>query len=182
MTTTTQLSITQLEVLCRDYARARGVLAERVTTLRAEVASVKRRRLPGIKTACAEAADLRDQLRIAIKFTPELFVKPRTFTLHGIKVGYQKGKGKLVWDDEEKVVKRILAMVPELDDDLFIETVQKPRKEALLTLDAATLKRLGCRIEGTDDQILVKSADSEVDKLVAQILEEGAKAAEEDAT
>ena len=179
-TVATPLSpIEQIDGLAKLYAAARAIVAKRVTALEFELRRARNTYLAGIKTACATAATAQAGLQAALEQHPDLFEKPRTMTLHGIKVGYQKGKGKIVWDDEDKVAERILAMVPALDDERFLSTTVKVKKDELLELDVATLKKLGCRIEGTGDFVLIKASDSEIDKFVARLLEEGAKAAEE---
>ena len=43
-----------------------------------------------------------ESLRALIEESPELFEKPRSVVLHGIKLGYQKGKGGIVWDDADR--------------------------------------------------------------------------------
>ena len=43
----------------------------------------------------ANVAQADANLKAAIEQAPGLFVKPRTIVLHGLKLGYQKGKGKI---------------------------------------------------------------------------------------
>lgn len=171
-------AIAVIDTLAKKYADARAALASRVQKFEDELRELQRRHVKGIKEAAAVAAQRQGELLAEVKDHPDSFVKPRTIIVHGIKVGFQKGKGRLVWDDEGKVVDRLLdykEQINDLDPQAFVETVQTPKKEMLLGVPAAVLKRLGCRIEGTEDQVVVKATDSNVDKLVAKILEEGAK-------
>jgi hypothetical protein len=95
-------------------------------------------------------------------------------TLHGIRLGYQKGKGKITWDDDAKVIAAIRRTFTKATADTLISVIEKPAKDALANLPAAELRRLGVQVEAAGDAIYIKAADSEVDKLVARILEEGA--------
>jgi len=176
--TSTSRAITLLDILARDYADARAVLAHRVDVLQTEFAAARMRLAPGIRSALASAKAAQDALNRAIATEPKLFTKPRTFTLHGIKVGFQKGKGKLTWDDAQNVVARIDAVIDpdHKTREQLIETTETPRKEALMLLDAATLKKLGCKIEGTEDQVVIKADDTDLDKVIEKILEDGAQA------
>lgn len=170
-------SLASIDALAKAYAQARSVLSERVSDLEKETAEIHRRRIGGIKSAAATATDLQAQLRSAIEGAPELFVRPRTFCLHGIKVGYQKGKGKLDWDDNAKVVGLIRKHLPEQAEVLII-TEEIPSADAMANLDVKALARIGVRCEGTGDQVVIKASDTAVDKFVKKLLSEGAKAVE----
>lgn len=162
-----------IEALTKKYADARAIVSERVNALEDEVRSVHRRKVPGIKTAVAAAKDAQAELVAAVQAAPELFVKPRSYTLNGIKVGYAQGKGSLDWEDDEMVVARIERFFPR-EADVLIATKQKPVIEALKQLDAKDLAKLGVTFQGAGDYVFVKASDSAVDKLVKKILKEGA--------
>ena len=162
-----------IEALTKKYADARATLAERVSALEDEVRSVHRRKVPGIKSAAAAAKDAQAELVAAVQAHPELFVKPRSYTLNGIKVGYAQGKGALTWEDDETVVARIRRFFPR-EENTLIATKEKPVASALKQLDAKDLARLGVTFEAVGDYVFVKASDSAVDKLVKKILEEGA--------
>jgi hypothetical protein len=170
----TNLPIELIDYIAHTYTNAREVLAERVAKFEAEVQAVRTRLLPGIKTAAAAASDIQGALSAEITRNPELFEKPRTMTLHGIKLGYQKGKGKITWEDDAKVVAAIRRHFARDLADALIRTVEQPVKDALAQLPAAELRKLGVQVEEAGDHIYIKASDSEVDKLVAQILKEGA--------
>jgi hypothetical protein len=168
--------LTPLELLgglTKTYASARATLSERVNALEDEVRDVHRRKVPGIKAALAAAKDAQAALVAAVQAHPELFVKPRTITINGIKAGYQQGKGTLDWDDDDKLVARIEKLFPD-QRDVLIATKKKPVADALKQLDAKDLARLGVSYEAVGDYVVVKATDGEVDKLVKKILKEGA--------
>lgn len=173
----TSVAINNIETLAKNYSIARGILAGRIDALNAEIDAVRRRKIGGIKQALAEAKAAQEKLAASVQAAPELFQKPRTMTLHGIKCGFQKGSGKLDWDcDDEQLVTRIEKRYA--DDEamlgiLIIET-KKPSRDGLKTLDVKELAKLGVQVEATGDFVVVKAADGEVDKLVKKVLAEGA--------
>lgn len=162
-------SMNEVLQLTREYAMSRTVLRERVEALQAEIDALKRRRLPGIKSAVSTASERQALLREAVEESRELFVKPRTVIMFGIKVGIQKGKGELNWESSEQVVKLVRKQFPELADTL-IKVVEKPAKSALSQLSMAELRKVGVTVIETGDQVIIKSTDSEIDRLVSALL------------
>lgn len=165
------MSMQNIETLTRDFADARSGLAARVQAYQDEVEKIKRRLLPGIKRAVETAATTRDRLRNEIERQPELFVRPKSVILHGVRVGYQKAKGVIEWDDEEKVVALIHKHFPD-QTELLLKTVERPLKTALAQLPAADLKRLGVTVTDSGDEVLIKPVDGAVDKLVDALLKD----------
>lgn len=161
------------EPAAKAYADARRALGERLQACEAALAAVRAQHLPDIKLLAKRAGVERSALEALITANPSLFTEPRTVNVHGIKFGYQKGKGRVEWADKDKLVRRILAICTDDQQDLLLETTYTPRKDALATLDAVTLKKLGVTITGTGDTVVIKAAEGEVEKLVARILEEG---------
>ena len=168
-------AILVIDARAKQYAAQRDVLSDHVNAFNFELEQLRRRWMPVIRKAAARCADLQDNLSYEIKGRPDLFVKPRTMTLHGIKLGFQKGKGAVEWDDTDKVVERIRAQFVRADAELLLDIKVTPRKAALLTLDVAALKKLGCRVVETGDAVTIKAANGDVEKLVAKILDEGTK-------
>jgi len=168
-------AIIVIDALARKYADARTHLAAAVQDLNAAVEELRRQHLPHIKQLAARAADRQATLSAQIAGHPDLFVKPRTMTLHGIKVGFQKGKGVLTHEDTtEKVVERIKSFFGD-DAVQYLIIAEKPRAAALLELPAATLRKLGLQVQDTGDAVFIKATDGEIDKLVARLLDEGSK-------
>jgi hypothetical protein len=175
MPTDNEIKLQEIDSLANRYAARRQTLAYHVRLLESEIAAVRGRNIGFIKKAAAAAADAQSDLRAAIELAPHLFVRPRTFSLHGIKVGFQKGKGKITWQDEEKVVALIKKNFTPEQAQTLIKIVEKPAKDALANLKAADLRKIGVEVEEASEQVVIKAIDSDIDKLVAAILEEGAK-------
>lgn len=161
--------IATIEELARAYRDARQELTDEIDDLQEVIDREKRRRMVRIRALVQAAGEERDRLKAAIEAAPGCFEKPRTQTFHGVKVGYQKAKGELVLDDEAQVVKRIRRHFPDRFDDL-VKTTEKPLKAALAKLAAAELKKLGGELRETGDEVVIKPADGEVDKMVDALL------------
>jgi hypothetical protein len=155
----------------QDYSAAHQVLRDRMQELDEQITAIKKKLLPGIRRAVEVASEKKYALKDMIEDSSELFEKPKTRILHGVKVGFQKGKGKLDWDDDELVVKLIKKNFPE-QADMLIKTTEKPRKDGLNGLDVKDLRKIGVTAEDTGDQVVIKPTDSEIDKLVDALLKE----------
>jgi hypothetical protein len=170
-------TLSDIDRRARLYADARENLAAIVTALTGAIETLKRDALPDIKRAVARAAEHHDALAALIESAPEFFAKPKTLTLHGIRVGYAKAKGKIEWDDADAVVAAIQRYLPDQAEAL-IRWTARPLREAINQLDVADLKRIGCRVVDTGDQIVIKPVDSEVDKLVDALLKDATQTEE----
>ena len=115
------------------------------------------------------AAAAESELRAAVDASRDLFEKPRSRVLHGLKVGLRKQPGKLTWPDAAHVVKLIRRHRPE-DADALVRVTEAPVREALKQLPARELKRLGVEITEASDAVEVRATDSDVDKWVDAML------------
>lgn len=157
--------------MTKEFSAEREKLSERIRTLEDDINALKRKRLPGIKATVKEVMYKQDFLKSALEESRELFVKPKTMIFHGVKIGFQKSKGKISWADDAQVVKLIKKHLPD-QADILIKTTEKPLKDALANLPAADLKRIGVTVEETGDAVVIKSTDSEIDKFVDALLKE----------
>lgn len=160
-----------VERLAQGYATARTALADELAQLQADLESVKKTRMRKIKGLAAVAAEAEASLRAAVEQGEELFKKPRTLTLHGVKVGYRTAPGRIVWDDEETVMRLIRQRLKDQADVLIREN-PKVSKDALKTLTAQDLARIGCRIEGAGDQVVLAMADDQIEKMLSKLISE----------
>lgn len=175
------MTLHEIEQLAERYADDRSAVADRVTALQASIEQAKREALPAIRQAVRRATESRDRLYAAIEDAPDLFRKPRTRVLSGVKVGFKKAKGKVEMDDEEKVIARIRAQLPAEQAELLIRVRESVHKPAVYDLTAGDLKRLGIRIADDCDQVVVQPTDGEVDKLVDALLGSDARDLDEEA-
>ncbi len=158
-----------IERLTKDYADWRAQLADAVLAAEEDIAMMKRHHIVAIKRKVEAVAERQSALKAAIEDSPELFRKPRTMIIHGVKIGFQKEKGKISWSDAGQVIKLIKKHLAD-QAELLIKTTEKLVKGALQQLPAADLKRIGVTVGADGDAVLIKSTDSEIDKLVERLL------------
>ena len=163
-----------IQAKARVFSESRASVAAIVSELNGKVEALKRETMPKLKKAIGRAAEHQAELNALIEKNPELFTRPKTVIFSGIKLGYQKGKGSLEFNSAESVIKLIRKHFPE-KAEVLIETKESPVKTELAKLPAADLKRLGCTLVGTGDAVLIKPADSDVDKLVDALLKGATK-------
>ena len=166
------MDIKEIEVLIRHYATQRGELAAQVQQLNDLIETAKRSKMAAIKQAVADTAEAHGKLQTAIKANPELFKKPKTITVSGVRAGFKKQPGKVVIEDEAATVQRIKDQLPEEQAELLITTTEKVLKSAVNDLSAGDLKRLGITVTADTDQVLIKAVDGDVDKLVNAMLKQ----------
>lgn len=160
-----------IAALTAHYASARAALNDLVGALQAELDGLTRAHLPAIRAQVNAVADLHARLNDAIASHPGLFEAPRTISIHGVKIGLQKGKGRIEIDDEAATIARIKRLLPDQAEAL-IQVTESLRKSALNTLDAGDLCRIGVQIEGSGDTVVIKPADSGLDKVVRALLKD----------
>lgn len=164
-------SLTDIERGAKKYAESRDTLAGIIEAMNQGIEDIKRSNMKRLKKAVADAAEQHDALKALIEASPGCFIRPRSVVFHGIKLGFQKGKGKIEWEDADQVVRLIKKHFPD-QADLLIATTEKPAKEALNNLTAAELKKLGISVTEGGDAVFIKPADSAVDKMVEALLKD----------
>lgn len=162
-------TLTDIENHARLYAAHREKLSTVVADLNTALEALKRQRLPAIRRALDHAAQTEGELRELIAAAPHLFVKPRTVIFHGVKIGYAKGKGAIEWGDPEQVIRLIRRHLPDQAEALIV-TRETPAKAALANLSVADLKRIGCAVTESGDEIVLRATDSALDKMVDALL------------
>ena len=161
----------EIEQHTREFSERHTALATAVEELNGAIEALKRKHLSVIKRRVAAAAEAEAALKDALTESAALFVKPRTVVMHGIRVGFAKGKGKIEFEDADQVVKLIKKYCADMADVLIV-TTEKPSKDALQQLDVAMLKKLGCSVDETGDQVVIRPTDSNVDKMVKALLKD----------
>jgi hypothetical protein len=164
-----------INALAEGYAKKRAWLDEITTEIDDAQRAVLRMHKRRLTAAHAGAAEAFLELHTGIANNPQLFEKPRTFIVHGIKIGYQKQKGKVVIADEAKTIALIRKHLGEDAAATLIKTVESVIKPAAANLSASDLKRTGIELTADTDKVVISSVDSDLDKLIDRLLEEAAK-------
>jgi hypothetical protein len=163
-------TLTDIEKLAKTFSDEHAMLSSIAEDLQADIDKINQRYARVLRGALDRTINARFGLTEAVKLSPELFTKPKTFTFHGIKVGFRKGTGGIDWDDDDTVVKLIEKHFPKVQADLLIKTTKKPIASAIEDLDVVELKKLGCRVEDTGDVVVAKPVDGDVLKTIKAFL------------
>jgi hypothetical protein len=169
-TATTATDVSQIEALCLSYDRTCAELEFQIANLQEDLDRARTKHLRGLKRTAALVAEQEANLTAAIEAAPELFKKPRTHVFHGVKVGLTGSPGRVEFDDADSVIAQIRKLREE-DADVLIRTKEEPNKDALRQLEVPDLRKLGCRIVGEGDQVVVKRTAGDVEKLIAKLID-----------
>ena len=159
----------EIEDLTKDFADKRAALAHEMEVLEGAIARLKDSRRAAIRGLVGDLAASHSRLELAVEDSPALFKRPKTHVLHGIKVGFRKEPGKVWFENADQVVKLIRKHLPD-EADRLIKTTETPVKSALAQLSGAELKKIGATITDSSDAVLIKPADSEIDKWIDALL------------
>ena len=165
-----------IDQAAKTLRAVRDTLSLRAGALNDDIEVAKRKAMRGLRASVAAVTEAQSGLLATISASPQLFTKPRSIVLHGIKLGFVKGKGRIEWEDDAQVVKLVRKHLPE-QFDVLVKTTETPVKAALNGLTVAELKRIGVSAEDSGDVAFAKDTTAEVDKLVKALL----KGAEEEA-
>lgn len=165
-----QKTISEFEPLCANYDQSCTELEEMIAALESDLEAVKAKHLRGLKKQAAIVAAREAELTSAVENSPAQFEKPRTFVIHGCKIGFTSSTGSVEFEDGDHVTKLVEKHFPKRFDEL-IKTDYTPRKDALRNLPAGELAKLGCRIDGAGDLVLVKRVAGDVEKLINKLIE-----------
>lgn len=77
--------IEQMESAAQKYAAAESALSESIAEVHAEILAAKQKRRKEILRRAKESFLARERLMLLVMAYPELFKKPKTRVMHGIK-------------------------------------------------------------------------------------------------
>ena len=168
-------SMEEIVALARSFAAAREATEALADDIRALQRKALSGRLRALRSRVAEQAAAKESLRAAIRARPDLFVRPRTVTVDGIRFGLRKQPGAVSLGDEAQAIGRLRAHLPERAQALIRVSESLDRK-ALRRLGAAELARIGVTVERARDEVTVATASSDLDRVVAALLDDAAPA------
>ncbi|MCB1908117.1 MAG: hypothetical protein KDH15_12145 [Rhodocyclaceae bacterium] len=167
----TETSLATIEAACRDLGHARDQLRQTVDAMQGDIRRAQERYRRQLQRQIDAIANAHDAALSLVREAPGLFEKPRSVQFHGVKCGYQKGRGKVEWDDDERVAQRVAKYLPG-EMGALIKTTRKPIASALAQQPAAMLKRLGVTLSDAEDEAFVKPVDSELDRIVKTLVDD----------
>ena len=167
-------TLADIEAGCRAMGAARDKLRAIVEAMQGEINRTTDRYRRRLQDAIDDVSNEHERLLAQVQAAPKLFVKPRSAQFHGVKCGWQKGKGGIEYGDEARVCQLIERHLPRQADSL-IKTTRKPIAGAIAGLDVRDLKRIGCTVKNAGDAAFVKPVDSELDKTVKRLIDDATR-------
>jgi hypothetical protein len=164
----------QIEATAAKLGAARDALTEAHMAEEREKSAITKEHLPAIRKLTREFKAAAETLQALVAESQALFEKPKSRVLHAIALGFRKGSGKISFEDEDQVIKLMRKHLSADQVELLVVQTESVSKEALATLDVATLKKLGCTVEDTDDVPFVRLAEKESAKLIKALLKQSA--------
>lgn len=158
-----------IEEKAEDYSVARDLLEMELRSMNEALELVRLRYLPELKKRAAATRRELAALQALIEANPELFKRPRTVEVHGVKLGYRSLPRKVA--PGPNTVALIEKHCPEKVETM-IEVTKKPISSTLQKLSPGERQKLGCVVTGGGDAILIKHSTDSLEKLLKKILEE----------
>ncbi|WP_421793425.1 hypothetical protein [Hydrocarboniphaga effusa] len=181
MTTTASTpTLADIDAKAKNYRAARDLLGSRVQQLEDQMAAARRNADPLIRAALTSAKAAENELQELLVASAALFRRPRTHVFHGVRVGWGLGKPAIEIPDQDNTLRLIRKHLSEEQIELLIATKEKLRKQALADLPGSDLKRIGVRVEPAKDGTVIKPVDSELDKLLDQLLKTEKRTSDEE--
>ena len=160
---------TDLEHQTKQYADARQQLKDTVSDLQQKIKDLQAEYIDDIKAGAKKVAQEQALLSDFIESNPQHFIKPRSQTLHSIKVGLRKLPGKLSSTNSKQAIKLIEQHYP-AEIDKCIKVEKKLVKAGFQSWTVAMLKKCGISITADTDIPLVKPVDDSLDGFVSTLI------------
>ncbi len=158
-----------IEQATKTYNEEREKLQGYMRSLNSEVAIVENMYKQRLDIGVQRTVSALDELKALLQRHKKLFTKPRTKKFFGTLVGFRKQKGKVTFEDADKVVALIKQHMPD-EADLLIDTTETPAKSTLDNLPSKALKKLGCELKDAGDKLVIKPVKSDVDKHINALI------------
>ncbi len=164
-----------VEVAARKFADAHSALVGEVTELEDEIVEAKRRHAVKLRRAAKLTATARTVLALAIEDAADLFEKPKTRILSGVKCGFRKKKGSVEMRDEADTIDRIKRLLPEDQVLLLIRTRESVDRNAAADLAGADLKRLAIEIMADADEVVIQPPHAAIARAAEALIRDADK-------
>lgn len=168
---TITVDVMTLEARAADLRAARDALGRAADAAHQAMQEAAAVHMAAVREALAASLDAEAALKAAVEQSPpELWRKSRTRTVHGVKFGWQKQRGRVEFDDEAKVIERMRRLLPPDQLALLVRVKEAVHKPGVYDLTVADLKRLGIRISDDCDEVVVKDLKPELERALDQVL------------
>jgi hypothetical protein len=162
--------LAKIDALALNLSKRRAALADLVAEIETEQRAVLARHRVKLRELFGMTAGAQAALQADVEAHPELFIKPRTLTLHGVKVGFTKGAGRMEIDDEARTIALAKKHLAPEQLALVVSVKESINKKAAASLSIGDLKKLAIRIEETGDRLVLSYTASALDALLERLL------------
>lgn len=169
--------IADIETAAREYGDAVKILRNLHDGMNDAITKARSVFINQIKDAASDAGEKHQMLMTLLTSAPELFKDTKTWTMHGVRLGYKKLPGKLEVLNPEATIKRMREDFQELAATA-ISVKETVVKKALSGQPADVLKKLGINVTCDTDAPFIKLTDDEVQKLIDAMIAQASQEAE----
>ncbi|SDI52462.1 hypothetical protein [Propionivibrio dicarboxylicus] len=179
------ITLENIRAAAERLAAAHVATTARASLLQDEIKTavkpIYERHRSGLDAAAEEEARARDDLQQMLDAAPQLFKKPRSIVVNGVRSGYRKEEDSLYYADEKAVIARIRALFPE-QADLLVRTEETLVSDALTQLDAKSRSQVGISLITGADKSFITIGDSDVEKLAKTLISDAIRRVGEEET
>ena len=138
--------------------------------IRTEQRKALRARLRTLQRRIADQAAAEETLRDAIDARHDLFQRPRSVAVDGVKFGLRKQPGAVDIGDEARAIQRLRDKLPQHADAL-VNVKETLDRKALRKLTAGELAKIGVAIDRTTDAVTITRPASDLEKFIDALRE-----------
>lgn len=164
------MTLEQIERLAEACSTAESHLNDEMQILDHQLKEVAKSNRKVITAAVRATKKAYADLANAVAESPELFVKPKSKVLHGIKVGYKKGTDTFEVASEEHTISRIRQQLPELEI-LLVKVEESVIKGGLKQLTDAQLIEIGVLKHIGENKPFCEAEEGDWEKAVRALIE-----------
>lgn len=159
------VTLIRLETAAHALRTRLDFAAQTLAEYEAEIAPIRDRYTARLRRHASDIRIAREQTLALIAEHPELFVKPKSRIVHGIKLGLRKAADRWAWPEDEALVALILERCTPEQQAAYLVTTTVGRKDAIPTEERERLG-IGCT-PGQDTPVCDEQATTTGEALLA---------------
>lgn len=164
-------TLQEIEVQTKKFAEANNQLAGVIDEMETEINRIKKDYLKRLQPLADNVSIEKALLKDMIDESRLIFVRPKTYVFHGVKVGLQSSKGTIKVIDETKTIELIKKNLPDAAENM-IKCSESVIKQSLTLLSNDELVKINCQKTPGVEMILIKSNRDEVEKFIDAMIKE----------
>jgi len=164
-------TLSEIEVQTKKFAEANNQLASVIDEMETEINQIKKNYLKKLQPLADAVSIEKALLKEAIDESRLIFVRPKTYVFHGVKVGLQSSKSIIKVIDETKTIELIKKNLRDSAENM-IKTSETIIKDTLKLLSDEELVKINCQKSPGVEMVLIKSNRDEVEKFIDAMIKE----------